>query len=72
MYVAHITIPVSFDVDNDDQARAMLDMLAGYLASVSLPESKGSAGVEIIDYPDTTLQEVLPYLEPRAVLTEAG
>lgn len=68
-YVAHITLPVVFAADDDDAARVILEQLRCYLAGVSvrfdgIPDS---AGPEVSDYPDASLQEVLHYEEPRVV-----
>jgi hypothetical protein len=68
-YVAHITVPVVFHADDDDAARVILEQLRCHLAGVSvrfdgIPDS---AGPEVSDYPDASLQEVLRYEEPRVV-----
>jgi len=68
-YVAHITVPVVFAADSDDEARVILELLRCHLADVNVRfgEIPESAGPEVSDYPDATLQEVLPYETPRPV-----
>jgi hypothetical protein len=69
-YVAHITVPVVFQANNDAHARHLLKSLRGCFASVPVQEwMPFTSGVEISDYPDAELQEVLPYEEPRIVET---
>jgi hypothetical protein len=67
-YVALITLPVVFHADDDNEARAVLELLRAHLAGVSVRSFVPEAfAPEVSDYPDASLQEVLPYEEPRAV-----
>jgi hypothetical protein len=68
MYVTHITLPVVFAADSDTEARAIVEMLRTHLADTSFAKLlSDDTAWEISDYPDATLQEVLPYVEPRPV-----
>jgi hypothetical protein len=67
-YVAHITVPVVFQANNDDNARALLTQLRNMLADIPVREWLPSVPtVEVSDYPDATLQNVQPYEQPRPV-----
>lgn len=67
-YVAHITVPVAFQAASDDEARKLVQMMRTFLADVSFSRDiPDDYGWEISDYPDATLQDVLPYEEPRVV-----
>lgn len=67
-YVAHITVPVTFQANNDAHARHLLESLRACFAGVPVTEwMPFVSSVEVSDYPDATLQEVLPYEQPRAV-----
>ena len=67
-YVAHITVPVVFHAHSDDEARALLEMMRTHLADTSFAKVlSDDVGWEVSDYPDATLQDVLPYELPRPV-----
>jgi hypothetical protein len=67
-YVAHITVPVVFQANNDAHARFLLQSLRECFADVPVRDwLPAVSSVEVSDYPDATLQDVQPYEEPRAV-----
>jgi hypothetical protein len=66
-YVAHITVPVVFHANTDEVARHIVAQLRDYLADFPVQTLIPSTSPEVSDYPDATLQEVLPYMEPRLV-----
>jgi hypothetical protein len=73
MYVAHITVPVVFEANNDAHARHLLKNLRGMMADFPVQQwMPFTSGVEISDYPDAELQEVLPYELPRVVALDGS
>lgn len=70
MYVAVISVPVTFDAESDDDARAIVEKLLDRFAQdgITLGELRDAHSAELHDAPSVEdLLEALPYEEPRQV-----